>query len=122
MTLTKNDILAKRVPPTKKVLEVEGLGHVLVRGLTAMERLDLLSGGLERGEQAIRLCQAGMIDERGRPLFAEAHELAELPQKIILDIATAVLELTGFAAPKAAGDKTPDSVDSAKKESSSTRK
>ncbi len=111
--LSRDDLLALR-PKVEKV-EIEGLGVVYVRGLTARERgevestimeLDPETGQVHVRREGLRrlnvlLAAFGLVDEKGENLFdprnpKDLQALEQVDAQVIAQIADAVRSLSGM--------------------------
>ncbi len=111
--LSRDDLLALR-PKVQKV-EIEGLGVVYVRGLTARERgevesaimeLDPETGQVHVRQEGLRrlsvlLAALGLVDEKGENLFnphdpKDLQVLEQVDARVIARIADAVRNLSGM--------------------------
>lgn len=113
--LTREQILAKRQDLPRETVEIDGLGQVCIRTMTATERGKLIEAQkkLNGADAMPLLAAASLCDESGALLFTAEHlpMLGELPAKTLDAIGLHAMRINGMNA---------EAVDDAKKDSPRT--
>lgn len=120
MTLSKDEILAKRSALPQTVVSVPGMGDVIVRSLTLRQVGEIIAMNKrdDPGHQInARVMIMACINEDGEPLFVGSDRAAieELPSGLTTAVVNAVMKLSGLSddadpkAPSGSGETDSDS-------------
>jgi hypothetical protein len=94
-TMMLRDLLLK-AGPKRKTVEVDGVGQVTVRGLTAGEATKFHQLQVsDVSAAAYHLLTSAVLDEKGNQMFSEAdvEKLADVDSDIVNTLVRAVLEV-----------------------------
>jgi len=94
--LSREAFFAACPKPRVDEVEIEGIGKVRIKQLTAgaMEGINSESKG--NYDITMRTIQACVLDDKGQPIFKSRDEVAELPSAIFGKFGEAVNKVNGF--------------------------
>ncbi len=95
------DLLLK-AGPKRRTVEVDGVGEVTVRGLTAGEAAKFHQLQVsDINAAAYHLLTSAVLDEKGNPMFTEAdvEKLADVDSEVINVLVRAILEVSKLVPP-----------------------